>query len=299
MADTNTPELEAQVDAAFLGATLNTDTPPAPAAKVVEQPGGTATETTTSDATPAEATPPAPKQRYVRVTEEEWNNQKAAIGKISSLESRLARLPDPDKLVQQIADKVTASVRAQTPAGGEIDPQVLADAFADQERDFPELAAQNRKALEHVLKNLRGTGQPTPAIDLEDRVQKVALKLEAEDLADAYPDWSDIVGRPKQAGDAVNDQTEYRQWLAKQDGAYQEKIGTTNRPAVVRASLDRFFREKAASAAPSPPPDRAAARRAVIADAVTPRADGNPPPLNQPKTADDAFNEGFRSVKRQ
>jgi hypothetical protein len=142
MAEANTAEVEAKVDAAF-GAAFG-GTPPAPAEKVVE-------EVTAEPAKPAAIAAPAPvpeKPQYIRLTKQEWDNTKAAAGKVSSLESQVARLagnvPSAEKMVQQVVDKVLESVRSQTPAGTQIDPQVLIEAFAEQEKDFPELAAQNR-----------------------------------------------------------------------------------------------------------------------------------------------------------
>ncbi len=297
MAEVNTVEVEAKVDAAF-GAAFS-GTPPAPVEKVVE-------EVTADPAAPAVIAPPPAivpeKPQYVRLTKQEWDNTKAAAGKVSSLESQLAKLTGSMPRAEQIAQQVLENVRSQTPAGTQIDPQVLIDAFADQDKDFPELAAQNRKAFEHVLKHLRGSTpaqSPAQPVDMKAAFEewqsaREAAK-EANALAEAYPDWSEIVGRPPAEGEPVNEGTPFRKWFATQPAAYQEKVGTTNSPAVVQAAIDKFKAGQTAS--PSSRPDRAAARRAVIEDAVTPRAEGNPPPLNPPQSADDAFASGFKAVK--
>ncbi len=284
MAEVNTAEVEATVDAAFVGATLN-GTPPAPAVKVVEAP-------IVDPAKPEPVVVPPvvvpEKPQYVRLTKQDWDNTKAAAGKVAVLESRLAKFEGSLPRTEQIVQQVIESVRAQTPAGTQIDPQVLVDAFADQEKDFPELAAQNRKAIEHVLKNLRGTGtaqSPAPPVDMDAVVEKVLLTREGKALEKAYPDWSDIVGRPKDDGTPAPN-TEFRQWLAKQPADYQEEIGNTHSPAEMRSAIDRF---KATKTATPPPPDKKAARRAVLEDAIQPRAEGTPPPLNPPQSAEDAF----------
>ena len=281
MAELNTAEVEASVDAAFAGAVI-AGTPPAPAAKVVEEP-------VVEPAKPeVAAVPPAPvpeKPQYVRLTKQDWDNTKAAAGKVATLESQVAKL----MAAQAKAEQIIQQAQAQTPAGAQIDPQVLVDAFADQERDFPELAAQNRKAIEHILKNLRGTATaqpPASPVDMDAAVEKVLLTREGKALEETYPDWSDIVGRPATDG-AAAPTTAFRQWLATQPANYQEKVGNTHSPSVLQSAIDKF---KSTSRTTTPARlDKAAARRAVIEDAVSPRAEGNPPPLNQPQSAEDAF----------
>lgn len=291
MVDPNTAEVEATVDAAF-GAGFGV-TPPTLVEKVVDEP---VVEAPKPDATVAAPAPVPVKPQYVRLTKQEWDNTKAAAGKVAVLESQVAKLtgslPDSKQIVQQVIE----SVRAQTPAGAEIDPQVLADAFADQEKDFPELAQQNRKAIEHILKNLRGTASsPASPVDMDAAVEKVLLNREGKALEEAHPDWSDIVGRPKAQGEEPV-QTEFRVWLATQPAAYQEKVGNTHSPAVLQAAIDKF---KGTPKTPSPSPaTKADARRAVIADAQTPRADGSAPPLAQPQSAEDAFATGFKVGKK-
>lgn len=291
MAEVNTAEVEATVDAAFIGATLN-DTPPAPAAKVVvEDPPGDAAK---PDATVAAPAPVPPKPQYVRLTKQEWDNTKAAAGKVAVLESQVAKLtasmPNAEQIVQQ--------VQAMTPVGAAIDPEVLEtvlkEAYADQDVDFPELAGQNRKAQKHVLQNLlkhlRGTGtaqSPAQPVDIDAAVEKVLLNREGKVLEKVYPNWSDIIGRPGPNGEPAPN-TEFRQWLATQPADYQEEIGTTYSPAVMQSAIDKF---KATPKTPTPDPavDKKAARRAVIEDAQTPRAEGNAPPLNQSQSAEEAF----------
>ncbi len=294
MAEANTADVEAKADAAF-GAGFS-GTPPVEPEKVVA-------EVTPDLAVPAVVVPPpviAPeKPQYVRLTKQEWDNTKAAAGKVSTLESQVAKLvgsmPKADQLVQQVIE----SVRSQTPAGTEIDPQVLIDAFADQEKDFPELAGQNRKAIEYILKNLRGTvgtaQSPAPPVDIEAVADRVRVRMEEYALNRSYPDWSDVVGRPPTA-DAPIPETPFRVWLGKQSAEYQKAVNETDSHADIQEAI-ASFRASQGQPAPSPKPDRAAARRATLEDAITPRADGNPPPLNSPQTAEDAFGKAFNSVK--
>ncbi len=292
MAEPNTAEVEATVDAAFIGAGLN-GTPPALPAKVVEEPVDDPAKP--QAAVVAETVVVPPKPQYVRLTKQEWDNTKAAAGKVAVLESQVAKLtasmPNAEQIIQQ--------VQALTPAGAELDPQVLIDAFADQERDFPELAEQNRKAIGHVLKHVRGTGtaqSPAQPVDMDAAVEKVLLVREGKALEKAYPDWSDIIGRPGSDGTPAPT-TEFRKWLAKQPADYQEEIGNTHSPAELRSAIDKF--KSAAKTNTPAPSDKGAARRAVIEDAITPRAEGNPPPLNQAQSAEDAFLAAGKAYQRK
>lgn len=299
MADeVNAAEREAKADAAF-GEGFG-DTPPAPAAKVVEE---TKAEPAKPEATPAK--PPA-KPEYVRLTKQEWANTKAAAGKVSSLESQVAKLmgsaPNADRIAQQVLEKL----QAQTPAGAPI--KLTKEDLAELSEDFPELSDKLLAGLGRAFEraSVKGTGpaetaqpaadkdkSPAQPVDVDAAVEKVLLKREATALEEAHPDWGDIVGRP--IGDGPPRDTPFRAWLAKKPAEYQKKVAETNSPAVVQAAIDDFKASTATSATPRP--DKGAVRRAVIEDAVTPRADGNPPPLNQPQSVDDAFAEGFKTGK--
>lgn len=312
MAELNAAEVEQQAEASFAGGFKGT--PPTEVAKVVLEPK----VETKVDATPAPAPKPG-KPQYVRVTQQEWDNQKAMLGKVSSLESQIAKLtgsvPKADAIIQQVIEKVQAA----TPAGAGI--EITDDDFADWKETFPELGEMTRKSLEKVLKrlNLRGTGtpaeaeppKPVAAMD-QDAVKAVvtaALKekadaeaTEARDkemaaLTAAYPDWAKTVGQPTAMGTTEPVKTEWRTWLETQPADYQQMVRDSQSPAVVKASIEKFMAEKAPSAAPRP--DRAATRRAAIEDAVTPRFDGSAPPLAQPTSAEEAFTENYEKYRRK
>lgn len=302
MAEVNTAELEAKADAAFAAGYGGTPPDLLEDVKVVDAPVAEAAE-------PDAAAPPAPapeKPQYVRLTKQEWDNTKAAAGKVSTLESQVAKLSAALPSAEKIAQQVLETVRSQTPAG--LDVEISDEDFADMAADFPELAKTTRAAVERILKkaNVKGTGPakppaetpPAPTVDVNAAVEKALLAREAVALEKAYPDWADIVGRPTDDGVSRAEGNPFRAWLATQAAEYQKEIGETRSPAVVQDAISRFKASQSSSAPPSSKPDKAAARRAVLADAVTPRADGNPPPLNPPQTADEAFNAGFKAVKK-
>lgn len=300
MAEVNTAEVEATVNAAF-GAGFG-DTPPAPPEKVVEE--------AKPEPVKPEAAAPAPvpeKPQYIRLTKQDWDNTKAAAGKVSSLESQVAKLMGAMPKAEQIVQQVIEKVQSQTPAGSPI--KLTKEDLAELSEDFPELSEKILAGLGRAFEraSAKGTGDPTPTpaqspaqpVDMDAAFEKWQLGREAKALEKAYPDWSDIVGRPPMPGDPVPEGNPFRAWLATQPAAYQEEVGQTESPAVVQAAIEKFKASQTQSTAATPAkPDKAAARRAVIEDAVTPRAEGNPPPLNQPQTAEEAFASAFKTVKR-
>lgn len=312
MAELNAAEVEQQAEASFAGGFKGT--PPTEVAKVVLDPK----VETKVEAAPVPAAKPG-KPQYVRVTQQEWDNQKAMLGKVSSLESQIAKLtgsvPKADAIIQQVIERV----QAQTPAG--VSVEFSDEDFAELAADFPELAKSTRASLERIFKkaSVRGTGtpaeaeppKPVAAMD-QDAVKAVVTaalkeKADAEEaaardkemaaLTAAYPDWAKTVGQPTAMGTTEPVKTEWRTWLETQPADYQQTVRDSQSPAVVKASIEKFMAEKAPSAAPRP--DRAAARRAAVEDAVTPRFDGSAPPLVQNKSADEAFAESFEKTRRK
>ena len=282
---------EAKAEAAF-GAAFN-DAPPVvetPPAKVVE-------EVVTDPVTPA-AVAPAPvveKPQYVRLTKQDWDNAKANLGKVSTLESRLAKFEGSVPKTEQIVQQAIEAIRSQTPAGGKV--TVTAEDFAELGENFEEVSGMTMKGLQRVLDRFNVTGTaPAPApVDVDAAVEKVLLVREEKILTKTYPDWSTIVGRPPVPGAPIDQANPFRQWLAKQPAEYQKEISETDSPADIQDAITKY--KASQTAAPAPRTDKAAARRAVIEDAITPRADGNPPPLNPPQSADDAFAAGFKAVR--
>lgn len=293
MAEANTAEKEAKVEAAFGGAFNGTPPEVITPAKVVEDP--------VVEPAKADAVVPVPvpeKLRYIRLTEQDWNNTKAAAGKVATLESQVAKLTGAMPKAEHIVQQAIEAIRAQTPGGAKV--TVTPEDFAELGENFEEVSGMTMKGLQRVLDrfNVTGTAAAAPPVDVNAAVEKVLMTREAKALDRAYPDWSDIVGRPPAEGVPINEANPFRQWLAKQPADYQKEIGETDSPAEVQAAIARF-KASQTTATPTAPaqPSRAAARRAVIEDAVTPRAEGNPPPLNQPTSAEEAFAAGFKVGK--
>jgi hypothetical protein len=288
MAEPNAAEVEQQAEASFAGGFKGT--PPTEVAKVVPDPKVDATA----------APKPAAKPQYVRVTQQEWDNQKAMLGKVSSLESQIAKLtgsvPKADAIIQQVLEKVQAA----TPAG--VSVEFSDEDFAELAADFPELAKSTRAGLERIFKKANVRGNGAPAVDddtVEKAVERSLVKKELAGLVETHPTWKEIVGAVDTTkGEVPPADNPFRHWLAAQSADYQKKIDETQSPAVVQSAIDLFM---ASTKAPSgaPRPDRAATRRAAIEDAVTPRFDGSAPPLVQNKSADEAFAESFEKTRRK
>ena len=238
-------------------------------------------------ATPAAATPAATRQtpKYKQITEEEWTALSAAAAKTASLESQLSKVFGTVGNMQQ----AVAKLRETTPAGAVV--EIPDGAFAEMERDFPELAAHTRAALERVLKNVRGTGTAVAAADPEavnTAVSERILAHEIEALTDAHPDWRATVGAVSDGKyDATNP---FRQWLATKDAAYQAKLNATNSAAVIARAIDRFKAETKRPVVPAQAA-RVPARQDRIRAAIQPKGDGGLP--TPTKTADDEFQSGF------
>lgn len=298
MADVNADEAEQKAEASF-GEGFGV-THPTQVEKVVDE---TKTEPV---ADPAVAAPPVEKPavvekpRYAKVLQSDFDNLKAAAGKVSSLESQVARLTGTIGNTAQLEQRIVEKVKALTPAG--LSVELSDDDFADLSAEFPELAKHTRAALEKVFKKagVRGTGD-APAFkneDLERVVEGALHKREFAALGESYPEWRTIVGAVNvAAGEKPPEDNEYRRWLAQQPEAYQQKINDTNSPAEVRSSIDKFMASKTVAPVASATPNRAAARRAIMEDAIAPRTNGGPPLMNQPLSADDAFEQGFRQTR--
>jgi hypothetical protein len=301
-ADTKTAEeqrteeaaTEAATDAAFAeGAAMETGKRPAatpkPEAKPEPKP-----EPKPAAAAPAAVAKPVPPE-YVRVTKDQLASLTAAAAKTASHEAQMAKAFGTIGNMQ----KVLTTLQSATPRGGKV--EIPKDAFADMERDFPELAASMRAGLEATLRGMSGTGPANAEADPEqlqrlisEHSAKVRSEAEIESLEDEHPDWRTIVGVVDISKEKPDPNNAYRKWLATKDAAYQAKLNGTNSAAVISRSISRFQAEtKAAPAAAGAAPSlKAQLQAARIRGAVQPRGDGGQP---APASDDDQFAAGFAS----
>lgn len=239
------------------------------------------------------ADPPAPK--YRQITEDEFARFDGAISKMVTPE----KVKDlVGGIMGGLEQRIVQKLQAGTPQGATV--ELPADVVSEMEAEFPELAVHVRKSLEKALKGVRGTGTAAASVDpeaMQTLVKAAAVEqaklIETEALEDAHPQWREIVGVVDAEG-KHDPENGYRKWLAKKDVAYQHRINATNSAAIIARSIDMFLadKEKALKTELKPAP-QAAARRDRIQGALQPRGDGGQPAPS--KTADDDFNEGFRS----
>lgn len=247
-------------------------------------------EAATIDAKPetaADAVAEPVKPKYIRMTEEQFERLSAAAEKTVSHEQQLSKAFGTIGNMQKVINKL----QSDTPRG--IKVEVPKDAFAKMARDFPELAEQNKEALEAALKGITGVGSADAEVDpakIERLIVEANVKREIEALEDQYPDWRTIVGHVDIATAQPDPNNPFRKWLATKDVGYQARINGTNSASVIGRAIRTFRAET--KPAPKPAPDlNAQLRQARMREAVQPKGDGGQPkPRN---TANDEFEAGF------
>lgn len=248
------------------------------------------------EAPPAEATTEAAedKPEYVQVTAKELADIRAAAAKTASYDSQLSRVFGTLGNLQKLLNEQKASAQPAAPSAGR-KIEIPKEAFAEMERDFPELAKMNRSALEAAL-----SGMQVGEVDdgkLKTMLDNLASGREIEDLEDAYPDWRSIVGAvtKEQQPDPNHP---FRKWLATKDEAYQAKVNGAEKAFVIRRAIRQFQADtKPAAATPKPAPEkpRETARADRFRAAVQPKGDGAAPAPG--KSDNDEFETGFAHAR--
>jgi len=223
---------------------------------------------------------PTPKPEYVRLTKSDWEEVKAAAAKTASYDAQLSKafgtIGNLQKIVNGLQSAKTGGIKL-TP-----------EAFAEMEKDFPELAQQTRTALEKALSGVNGSSADAP--DFKALAAEIANAREVESLEDAHPDWRTIVGAVDITKEQPNANNPFRKWLATKDATYQARVNATESAAVISRAINLF---QAETKAPTTTPVRADARSERIRGAVQPKGDGGPQAPG--KTDDDEFLAGFNS----
>lgn len=243
--------------------------------------------------------PEEPKAEYVQITKAQFEELQGTIKRVATTEQTLNKLNGSLGNIFQIVQKL----QSETPKGEAI--EVTDETVAELTEDYPQLATAMKAILAKALKGRVGTGTAEPAkvapvapvvvptVDTE-TVRKLVKDdggaREIKALTEDHPQWREIVGIVDSEG-KYDPKNEYRIWLAKQPAAYQAQINGASTALVISKSIDKFQADKAKKVpAPIPPKNK---QRDRIADAVTPKGDGSPPPPTN--TADEDFNAGFRT----
>jgi hypothetical protein len=239
---------------------------------------------------PREEAAPAPE--YVQVTAKEWAEIKAVAAKTASYDQQLSRLFGTTGNIQKLLNESKAqAAQSATPTARKV--ELPKDAFAQMEKDFPELAQQTRAALEAALSGIPGSGGADidPA-KIETMLASYTSKREIESLEDDHPDWRQIVGAVDITKEQPDPNHPFRKWLSTKDAAYQTRVNGTESAAVIAKAIRTFQNETKALQKPPVTP-RTDARADRIRSAVQPRGDNAP--VTTGKNDDDEFMAGFNS----
>lgn len=301
---------DAESDAAFgagFDGVAQTERPPGDEGKIADKPAKLdkpAPEKPDPAATPRAKETPAPE--YIQITAKDWADVRAAAAKTASYDQQLSKafgtIGNLQKMVNGFQAQTPPASPATPPAARKV--EISRAAFAEMEKDFPELAQQTRAALEAALSGLPSSGgADVDASTIEGMLAQYTAKREIEALDDAYPDWRDIVGAVDVTKQQPDPDNPFRKWLADKEPAYQTKIHSSENAAVLSRAIRLFQKETAASLAQSglratpkvngtrSPHETARADR--IRAAVQPRGDNAGAAAS--KSEDDEFVAGFSS----
>jgi hypothetical protein len=251
---------------------------------------------------PAKPEPAAPdkapaaaedKPEYVQVTAKELADIRAAAAKTASYDQQLSRVFGTLGNLQKLVAGLPKEAAIATPAARKV--EIPKEAFAEMERDFPELAKLNRSALEAVLSSMQGTGaNDADESKLKKMLETVVAAGRVEDLEDAYPDWRTIVGAVDVTKEQPDPNNAFRRWLATKDAEYQTRINSTENANVIQRSIALFRRET--RTAPKPVAEKPRDARADrFRNAVQPKGDGGGAPPG--KSENEEFEAGYASAR--
>jgi hypothetical protein len=261
------------------------------ATEAPEKPGAAAAEAPANPnpaAKPRAAAEPAPE--YVQVTRKDWEEVRAAAAATASHGSQLSKafgtLGNLQKSLTDLQNAAPQAGKFEIPKG----------AFADLERDFPELAEQIRAGIEATMTARGGGGDATAKFDPAE-VRRIALedrlRAEAETLEEEHPDWKAITGAVDATKQKPDPNNPFRKWLATQTNDYQAKLNSTISAAVISRAITRFKEETRKPGGGATNTMNAALRASRIKNAVQPRGDGGRG--GQVDTDEDEFEAGFSS----
>jgi hypothetical protein len=264
-----------------------------PAAKAAEKPP--AKDKPESAATPRVEATPEP-EKFVQISEKDWAEVKAAAAKTASYDQQLSRAFGTIGNMQKMLNEQRAKEAAGQPAAAAAIAkkfEIPKEAFQAMERDFPELAAQTRAAMEAALSNLPAGANPEAAINAAKAlVAEQNSKRELLILEDRHPNWREIVGAVDASTGQPPPDNAFRRWLGTKDVAYQERINGSELADVIGRAIRTFQRETAAPAKPNGAA-RDTARAERIAAAVQPR--GDRAGVGASKSENEEFEAGFAS----
>jgi hypothetical protein len=249
------------------------------------------------DAVRAEAEPPP---ETIQITAKEWAEVRAAAAKTASYDHQLSKAWGTiGKLQERVNGFQTQQVQDKPPAARKV--ELSPAAFAEMQKDFPELAQQVRAAMEAALSGHVGNGaNDADTAKLESMLATYTARREIEALEDAYPEWRKIVGAVDVTREQPDPENAFRKWLAGKDLAYQNRINGSESAAVIGRAIRLFQRETATTATPAKTNGangtaQSNARADRIRAAVQPRGDNAGAASG--RSEDDEFTAGFQNAR--
>lgn len=256
------------------------------------------TLTETPEETVVVEAPVVESPKLAEITEEQFKQLQDRLSEIDQIKEVTAKRIDTAFGKLGGIERVINQLQSSTPEGEAVN--ISSEDFAELASEYPEIAALQIAGLNKVLSKMKGTGksqgfdqdQLNKLVDeklgssLEKFRQEYEQKSEVKLLDIVKNDWRDVVGMPDENGVVPN--TEFRQWLATQDAAYQETVNNAWDARVIHKAISKFEESKQV-VKPSPKSDRA---KQLQAAANTPRSAGGHP---TGPSEDDDFDAGFRS----
>lgn len=230
----------------------------------------------------------------IDVSRKEWAEIKAFAARAASYDQQFSKLfGTVGNISKKLADRV-ATEQAGTPAGRKV--EIPKDAFADLERDFPEIALRIRGGVEKVVSGLHGTGgSDIDPARLKALVTEIHTEREIQALDDDFPDWREIVGAVDISQQQPDMNNPFRAWLAQQDLSYQQRINASDRASTIAEAIRRFRAWQKQQQQQSAQKPRDAARAERIRAAIQPKGDAGGSGTSSGSDDDAAFEAGFNS----
>lgn len=274
--ETDDAGTDADFDAGFAGTPTETpEKPKASTEETAQAQDATTAETTAQPAATPTGTPPA-EQKYVQITEAEFNLLKVLPQR---LDQAFGKIGGVERIMQTLQTQ-----QSRQPSG---QPLKLSEAdFAELKEEFPDLAELQMKGLQRVLERVNIPGSDPQAIERVVNERTAAVRAELVDSRlDEIVDgnWRQEVKTQK-----------FKDWISSQPQDVQA-LGESEslRDAATLMRKFKVFRD-----APPPAPAQETkpatpnVKSRAIAAAVPPK--GNQAVSRQP-TAEDDFEAGFKS----
>lgn len=282
--------------AEFEGGFTGTETKPDDVPAIEKTPEAGVTEEAVIAEVPKVEEVPQPK---ASLTDEQVEKLLATAGSLDEVKAAVDKLrSDAFGRVGGI-ERLIKTLQESTTEGAAI--EVTVDDLKEVGEEYDLLTPRLAKSLTRVLGKLKGTKSSVPSMtkeEIETRANEIANTAAATEgsrvmtamlhnqLAMLHRDWRDVVG-PKDSD------TEFRRWLKATPDKEREALASTD-PNYL-ADVITEFKETKKKPAPKPTPVGKDPREDRLREAVPVRGGGGKPPAPKQQTAQEQFEEGFRS----